>query len=346
MSADSIHILMTGGGAPGAPGILHCLQQEKSWTIHLADADPEASGRYLADHFTVIPAASHPDFIPAVLKYCQDHQINVILPLVTRELIPFANAINTFKEKGIHVLVSPAASLDIANNKSALYQFLQWRDIPVPAFRVAETVDQFKEAVEELGYPAKPVCFKPSVSNGSRGFRVLHTGINEHDWLFNQKPNSRYIQYEDACRILSSAPFPELLVSEYLPGDEYSVDCLCNHGESRIIVPRLRIRQINGISVRGQFVDNEEIKQTCKRIINELKLHGNIGIQLKADAGGKFQILEINPRVQGSISTCLGAGVNLPVLAIRQELGLLESDLSVQIRWGSHFSRYWSDINY
>jgi hypothetical protein len=31
----------------------------------------------------------------------------------------------------------------------------------VPDFRIVETAEQFKKAVEELGYPDKSVCFKP-----------------------------------------------------------------------------------------------------------------------------------------------------------------------------------------
>ena len=49
----------------------------------------------------------------------------------------------------------------------------------VPGFSVVETVDQFKQAAEELGYPQKTICFKPSVSNGSRGFRIINPATNE-----------------------------------------------------------------------------------------------------------------------------------------------------------------------
>jgi carbamoyl-phosphate synthase large subunit len=150
------------------------------------------------------------------------------------------------------------------------------------------------------------------VSNGSRGFRVIANDMDEHDLLFNEKPNSTYISYNDALRILSLKPFPELLVTEYLPGEEYSVDCLANHGEVKLIVPRLRTKMINGISVEGEFVDDKNIITYCSEIIKELQLHGNIGIQVKRSSGGKFLIIEINPRVQGTIVACLGAGVNLP----------------------------------
>jgi carbamoyl-phosphate synthase large subunit len=342
----NLNILMTGGGAPGAAGILKCLQQEKSFHVTAADANPNAVGRYMNKDFETIPFANDPSFADAVLSLCRKKNIHVVLPLVTRELIPLSQHIKEFELAGAKLLVSPTASLEIANNKSRLYEFLQWRGIAVPEFRVVETVEQFKTAVEELGYPSKPVCFKPSVSNGSRGFRIISEQMNELDLLFNHKPTSTYISLNEAVRILSSGVFPELLVSEYLPAEEYSVDCLANHGESVLIVPRLRKRTINGISVEGEFVREESIISYCRQIIKELQLHGNIGIQVKKSAAGQFLILEINPRVQGTISAALGAGVNLPVLAIKQELGLPILPDELMVKWGTKFSRYWEEVFY
>lgn len=337
---------MTGAGAPGAAGILKCLQQDKRCNIIVADADPEATGKYLAKDFVKIPPADFPEFSDNVLAICRDKNIHVLMPLVTKELLPLSIRSDEFELAGTKLLVSPAASLEIANNKSKLYEFLQWRGMKVPDFRVVENVEQFVNAVQELGCPAKQVCFKPSFSNGSRGFRIINSSINELDLLFNYKPNNTFIKLEDAVRILSSGIFPELLVSEYLPGDEYSVDCLCNHGNSILILPRLRKKMINGITVKGEFVNNEFIIEYCRQIIKELQLHGNIGIQLKGNQNGEFLILEINPRVQGTISAALGAGINLPLLAVKQELGLPISSNETAIKWGVRFSRYWEEVFY
>jgi carbamoyl-phosphate synthase large subunit len=337
---------MTGGGAPGAAGILKCLSLQKDFNVIIADANSNAVGKHLHHSFETIPPASATSFIPSILTLCKEKKVDIILPLVTKELIPLANNISAFENIGTKVLVSPAASLEIANNKSRLYEFLQWRGIAVPEFNIIETVEQFQDAVVALGYPEKEVCFKPSISNGSRGFRIITNQQNELDVLLNQKPTSTYISFADAVRILSSGKFPQLLVSEYLPGDEYSVDCIANHGESVIIVPRLRKRMINGISVEGEFVNNESIINYCRHIIKELQLHGNIGIQVKQSAKGEYLILEINPRVQGGISTALGAGINLPVLAIKQEMNMSIPASELTIKWGTQFSRYWDDVFY
>jgi len=346
LSTGTIHILMTGGGAPGAAGILKCLRQNPSFQITMADANPQAIGKYLGGDFVTIPPAADPGFPSAVLSLCREKNIQVILPLVTKELIPLSQQSRAFSDAGVKLLVSPAASLEIANNKSRLYEFLQWRGIAVPEFRVIETVEQFITAATELGYPHKQVCFKPSVSNGSRGFRIISAQVNELDLLLNQKPSAVYLSLAEATRILSSGPFPELLVSEYLPGEEYSVDCLANRGEAVVIVPRLRKKMINGISVEGEFVQEPEIIDYCTRVIKELQLHGNIGIQVKRSAAGGFLILEINPRVQGTISAGLGAGINLPELAVKQECGLPISPSELAVKWGTQFSRYWSEVFY
>jgi carbamoyl-phosphate synthase large subunit len=339
-----INILMTGAGAPGAAGIIKCLQQNPSFNITVTDADKNAIGQHLAKDFVIIPRAADGNFIEAVLAVCRKHNIHVLLPLVTRELIPLALHKKDFEANGVKVLVSEAPSLEIANNKSKLYEFLQWRGIDVPDFRIAETIDQFKTAAAELGYPDKTICFKPSESNGSRGFRIINTDLDEAHLLFNEKPNTTYISYNDAVRILSSKPFPELLVSEFLPGEEYSVDCVANNGDTIIAVPRLRKKMINGITAEGEFVKEESIINYCSQIIKELKLHGNIGIQVKKSAAGKFLILEINPRVQGTIAAALGAGVNLPALAVKQELDLTITPEETTVKWGTKFGSYRTEV--
>lgn len=346
MSKSTINILMTGGGAPGAAGIIKCLQEEKNFNIIVADAYPEAVGRYLTGDFVTIPFATDKRFKESLMEICRNKKIDIVLPLVTRELIPLSKNKDAFEKAGTKILCSPYSSLKIANNKGRLYQFLQWRGITVPEFRIAENIDQFKNAVQELDYPKKQICFKPSVANGSRGFRIVSENINELDLLFNHKPNSTFLNLKNAVRVLGSGEFPELLISEFLPGEEYSVDCLANNGQSILIIPRLRKKMQYGISIEGEIIEENSIIEYCRKIIKELNLHGNIGIQVKRSGAGEFLILEINPRVQGTISAILGAGVNLPVLAVKQEIRLPIDDKELQVKWGTKFSRHWAEVFY
>jgi carbamoyl-phosphate synthase large subunit len=343
---ETINILMTGAGAPGAAGIINCLKQDDQFKLVVADADENAVGKFINDEFVRIPLASEPNFIEKVLEVSRERKINIILPLVTKELFHFARHKSKFEAQGIKVLVSSFKSIEIANNKSSCYYFLKQKGIAIPQFFVIKTTEDFIHAAYELGHPQRSFCFKPSQSNGSRGMRIISDSINETEQLFEQKPYNLFITYSHALKILSSGKFPELLVSECLPGDEYSVDCLANHGKCLLAAPRLRKKMVNGISVAGEFVKDETIIQYCSDIIAALELHGNIGIQVKRNEKGEALLLEINPRVQGTIVAGLGAGINLPLLAVKQELGMEIKPEELTVKWGTRFARHWTEVYY
>ena len=337
---------MTGAGAPGAPGIIKCLLQDARIHLLIADADQNAVGRHLHQHFIQIPAANDLGFTQSLLAICKQHHIHCLMPLVTKELMPLAQSVTAFQEIGTKLLVSSQESIAIANDKAACYQVLVKNAILVPSFFVCKTLDDFKSAATALGFPSREFCFKPSQSNGSRGFRIISDDMDQSELLFTQKPIHTYLSYANAIQLLEAKPFPELLVSEFLPGEEYSVDCLAEQGTMKVAVPRLRIKMNNGISVHGEFRQDFAIIEYCRNIISVLKLHGNIGIQVKRNAAGEALLLEVNPRVQGTIVAGLGAGINLPLLAIHQELGMsIETDI-IDIRWGTKFFRYWTEVFY
>ena len=102
----------------------------------------------------------------------------------------------------------------------------------------------------------------------------------------------------------------------------------------------------NGISVQGVFVEDPGIINYCRRIIEAIGLHGNIGIQVRYSSAGEPLLVEINPRVQGTIVAALGAGVNLPLLAVKQALDIPFGEEETSVSWGTRFSRYWTEIFY
>jgi carbamoyl-phosphate synthase large subunit len=337
---------MTGAGAPGAPGIIHCLKQDHQINITAADADATATGSHLAHDFVTIPSAEDPGFIKKVLQVCKDKNIGLILPLVTKELFPLSKNKKAFEDEGIRILVSHAGIIETVNNKSSCYGFLQSRGIRVPRYRVVKNLEEFIHAAFELGHPQQAFCFKPSISNGSRGVRIVSDSLDESSLLFEQKPYNLNITYAHAIHILSCKPFPELLVSEYLPGSEYSVDCIAENGKAILVMPRSRLKMVNGISVQGKFVNDTAIINYCRSIIEATGLHGNVGIQVKMNSANEPMLLEVNPRVQGTTVSALGAGVNLPLLAVKQELGEKIDPSIIKIKWGTRFSRYWTEVYY
>ena len=340
-----MNVLMTGAGAPGGPGIIKALQKDDRINLIVADADELATGRFLNKSFYKIPKASDPHFLDEILNICLKEDIQVIFPLVTLELFKFSEYKDKFEKHGIKIIVSDKKSLDIANDKSALNNHLFKRNIITPAFRVAKNVDELKQACFDLGYPSKPVCIKPSISNGSRGVRILDDNISEYDLFYNYKPNNLYSKLDKVIEFMGDKPIPEMLISEYLPGEEYTIDTIVYHGVPKLIIPRIRLKMSGGISVQGQFVHHEEIINYCHDILSSLELHGPIGLQVKRSEDKVFKILEINPRIQGTSISAIGAGVNLPLLAVHQEYNDIDYG-SIKINWGVRFSRYFNEVYY
>ncbi|MCB6203665.1 ATP-grasp domain-containing protein [Extibacter muris] len=342
-----LRILMTGAGAPGAPGILRCYKNngEREVEIWGCDIKPEVPTIQLLNHFVQIVPASDEKFISVLLDICIKNSIDIIQPLVTKELNIFAANVDKFLERKIQVCVSSFETLNIANNKARMLEKLQKCKIDVPDFRIINESAQFKQACFELGYPELPVCFKPAEANGSRGFRIIDNTKDKYSLLFNEKPDSTYIEFESANDILCTHDgIPELIVMEYLPGKEYSVDILADNGNTICAIPRRRDKLVGGISTNCVTENNQELIQYCKDIVKVLKLDGNIGIQARYDKNNSIKILEINPRVQGSIVNCAAAGANLPYLAIKQKLG--EDIPDVRVKWGIEMKRYWSEVYY
>lgn len=339
-----IKVLMTGAGAPGGPGIIRGLKQDPNIDLIVCDINPEASGRFLNDKFEQILSADNPEFISDLLRICKKHKVDVIFPLVTRELFKLSKEKNIFYENGIKIVVSDYEGLKIANDKSALYTHLKLKNIVTPKFKVVNTFSEVIEAFDFLGYPENPICIKPSISNGSRGVRIIDNSVNEFDLLFNHKPNSLYMTFEKLKEILKDKDFPELLISEVLPGEEYTIDTIVSKGKAKIVLPRKRSKMNGGISVAGSFEKNNEIIKYCEEIISSLDLDGPIGLQVKGSTKGDFKILEINPRIQGTSIAALGTGVNLPLLSVYNAIG---EDINMpNVNWDVNFVRYYNEVFY
>ncbi len=342
-----ITVLVTGAGAPGAPGIIKNLRlvEERKIKIIGVDMEPNSVGFSMVDKTHLIPSALDKEFIPSILKICKKEKVEVVMPLVTKELMPFAENIKKFEEIGVKISISHPQKLQIANNKYLLMSHCSNNNIPVPEFIKVNSYIEFKEAVLKLGYPKNKVCFKPPISNGSRGFRILTQGIDRLDLLINHKPINTITTLEDITPVLKNAKvFPELIVMEYLPGKEYSVDILADNGKAIIVIPRLREKLKMGVSFVGITVKNDTIIEASKKIVATLNLNGNIGLQFKEDENKVPKLIESNPRLQGTIVLCAAAGVNLVYLAVK--LALREKIISPKVKWDVKMIRYWNEVYY
>ena len=344
--ADDVTVLMTGAGAPGASGVLKSLRRPDERRVRVVgvDADPDAYGFALVEESRVVPRGDEAGYLERMVEGAADVGADVIMPLTTAELGPLSDARESLRDAGVVTTVSPPSALSVANDKGRLYGFLDAEDFDAaPAFRRVDSASAFVDAVEALGYPDRPVCFKRPVASGKRGFRVLDRGSDRLDRLLHEKPDSSVTTLEAVLPVLEGAEaFPELVVMEHLPGDEYSVDVLAKGDEVGPVAPRVRERTRAGISFRGTVVEDEELIESAASICRTLGLEYNVNLQYKYDAGGTPKIIEINPRISGTIVMCVGAGANLPYLALKYALG--EPVPPVEVEWGTTMTRYWQEV--
>jgi carbamoyl-phosphate synthase large subunit len=341
-----IRLLITGAGAPGFAGIFSCLKEDPELEIWCCDSNSNASGKALCDNFFQVPKANDPLFSEELFHHCLKHKIQSIVPIVTQELEALAPVQKKFQNQGIIILMNNEEVLKNVNNKCTLYTALLGHQIEHPDFRVVTHLDQLKRFASDLGYPLQDIIMKPCLANGSRGFRKISTKYDALQLLFKEKPSAFPLSLNALSSILRQGDFPPFLLSEYLPGPEYSIDMICDNGNTLLCIPRLREQINNGISVAGVIEMNEEIIRYCTLIAGKMKLHGFNGIQVKKDSGGKYKILEINPRLQGTTAAVRLAGVNIPQLGIDYFVKGRNffTNWKSTIQWNTSFFRVYKDF--
>lgn len=340
---ESTVLIPSGAGAPGFAGILHCLRADARLRVLAGDADPLAYGRTLADGFFPVSPSSDPFYSDQVLQLAQEQQAGFILPITTRELLPLAEAAERFQSAGIQLILAPAAVLRIANDKGFTYDAMSAAGLTVPQYRRVKNLNELMEVLE-AGTATERRIFKPASGNGSRGFGiVLARNEPQRRNILTEKPGQPFFRLNDLPFLLPDQFETDMLVCEYLPGKEYSVDVLANHGRLHYALVRSREKMIGGISVRGRFEPHPQILDQTAQICSLLHLHGPAGMQFKLRADGTPVLLEINPRLQGTVSSCLGAGINVPLDALRLFKGIAIEGKQENVRWGAHFVRYWRE---
>jgi hypothetical protein len=144
-----------------------------------------------------------------------------------------------------------------------------------------------------------PVFAKPDRGSGSRGGMLVRSA--------------------EELRLARTAG---LVVHEFLPGDEFTVDCVNDlDGELLFASPRSRGRVDRGISLGTARVLYPDLLVHVERISREVRIEGPWFAQFKLDDDGVPTLLEVNLRVAGSMTLTRLSGVNIPLLAAFMYLG-------------------------
>ncbi|MGB3258187.1 MAG: ATP-grasp domain-containing protein [Ornithinimicrobium sp.] len=283
-------VLVTGAGGPAAIGFLQ-LASRPGVEMYAADMDPVASGLYLVkpERRVIVPRGDAPDFVETVREICRRLEITVLVPTVDAELLPLAGVRHLLAAEGTHLLAAPSSTLEICLDKAELARVCaDTCDVPTTTVLRPETPVPF------------PSIVKPRTGSGSRGIRPVHG------------PDDLLGLCDDGSQ----------LVQEYLPGEELSVDVFVRaDGAVVAAVPRSRDRVDSGVAVAGRTWDDDASITQAVTVCRAIGLRGVANVQLRRRSDGSPALLEVNPRVPGSLVLTAAAGPNLAALALAEALG-------------------------
>jgi len=284
------NILIFPGGTEIGLEIYRSLKHIKNIKLFSAsDNFPNHSTYAFKHHFTV-PKFSDSNWLKSLNEIISSNNIEYIFPgndIALDALVNNQDSINA------QVVSSPKDTCELMRSKRDTYRKFS-DSLPVPhVFESPQDVTKF------------PVFVKPDKGYGSQGALKIE----------NQKALESALSEN-----------PELLISEYLEGPEYSVDCFTDKNKGLLFCSgrdRRRIRM--GTSVRSGIVSNElnDVFYKYATIISDaLDIRGAWFFQMKENKNGDLVLLEIGPRIAGTMALHRAKGVNFPLLSIYEREGI------------------------
>jgi len=333
-------VLVTASGAPGTAALLHALRDNGEREVRLVGTDmsERSVGRHLCDAFHLVPAGSDPSFPDTMLEVATRETVDAILPQSSFDLEGLAGHVDRFP---MPVLVSPVDAIQRSNDKALTYELMHRLGVPAPAFFRVDGAAGVERAAHELGYPDRPVCFKPVFSSGSRGFRILDPTVDRAHQLLYERPGAVAMRLEEALELLPEGGV-DLLVMELATGGERTIDGIANGGEIVLGHPKTREAMRAGLAMYFVTLDDPELMRLASLIVGELGIEHFFNIQLVGD-----YVIEINPRIS---TVVYQEDLNLPYLGVKRALGEISDDelraLRPRVRPGRTALRYFDQLEF
>jgi carbamoyl-phosphate synthase large subunit len=341
VSLRPITVLVSASGAPGTAALLGALRRNGEREVRLVGTDmsERSVGRHLCDAFHLVPAGSDPGFPDAMRVVVERERVDLVLPQSSFDLEGLAAHREGFP---VPVLVSRPDTIHRSNDKAETYALLHRIGVPAPQFRRVNGAAAVAEAANELGYPERPVCFKPVFSSGSRGFRILDPTVDRAHQLLHERPGSVAMRLEEAVELLPADGGPDLLVMELATGGERTIDGIADGGRVVLGHPKTREAMRAGLAMYFVTLDDPGLMEIADRIVEELGIEWFFNIQLVGE-----HVIEVNPRISTIVYQ---EDLNLPYLGVKRALGEISDDelaaYAARIRPGRTALRYFDQLEW
>lgn len=314
---DKKNVLIFPGGTEIGLEIWRSLKDCKDISLFSAGSNVSNHAPFVFKNHFNVPDVHDYHWIEKVAKICQKNQIDYIFPAHDDVIVALAENSEKFKAK---IVTSPLKTCLISRSKKKTYEQLN-EVLPVPKlFKQPSEVDFF------------PVFVKPDKGQGSLDAQKVNDAKSLEVLITNN---------------------PNLIILEYLSGKEYTVDCFTDREKGLMFCQgRERIRTKSGISMNSKPVDkqtNDALTSYAEKISQKIEFYGAWFFQVKLSESGEYKLLEIAPRISGTMATSRVIGINFAVLSIyeieRVNLAIITNNAEVQID-RALINRYAHNIKY
>ncbi len=192
------------------------------------------------------------------------------------------------------IIKNSSLTIEKCSFKSSTYDFLRG---------ILPTPETFKSVHEVRDFP---VFIKPDRGQGSVGALKI-------------------CDHQELRPFIDSKGFftDSLIVSEFLPGKEYTVDCFSDlNGNLMYASPRIRLSIKSGLAIETRVIKHAELSNWAKIISKTIAITGPWFFQVKEDVEGSLKLMEIGLRIAGGSAVQRLKGVNLSRLCLFQSQGV------------------------
>lgn len=280
--AEVRKVLVFPAGTEIAFEIHHALRYSKFVKLYGATSVPCHADFVFENCVEGLPYVDEPELIDRLNQVIDEFAIDYVYPAHDSAVLTL-----TREQARLHaqVVTSALETVEICRSKNLTYDYL----------RGAEYLPRFYACIDEI--EEYPVFIKPSVGQGSVGARRIDDRAALEEAL---------------------ADGVEYAICEYLPGQEFTVDCFTDrHGALRYVGPRSRDRIRSGIAVRSHFLpEDRRINEIAEDLNRRFRFNGAWFFQLKENGQGQFRLMEVAPRIAGTMGATRNRGVNMPLLTL------------------------------
>lgn len=311
------HVLIFPAGSEIGLEINNALKYSKFITVFGATSEDDHSRYVYENYISNLAYVGDKKLIEQLNEIIERYKIDFIYPAHDSAVLYFTEQEAELNAK---VITSPLETVDVCRSKVKTYTYLKDQYFVPKTYQGPEEITEY------------PVFIKPAVGQGAQGAKKIESR-------------------RDLIHELERGEKKELVICEYLPGEEYTIDCFTDRkGALRVSKIRDRRRIRNGISVcSGVLGIDEEVQEIASILNKRFQFNGAWFFQLKKNKRGEYRLLEISPRIPGTMGVSRNLGINFPLLTIYNHLGydidVLENTYSIEVD-RALISRYRVDIDY